>query len=437
MSKIKEITAREILDSRGQPTVEADVILTTGEIGRASVPSGASTGSREALEKRDGDEKRYLGKGVLNAVAFIRNDLNNALHNFEVTHQSELDATLIELDGTANKEKFGANALLAVSLASAKAAAQYQKKPLYAYLSQRTSYVLPVPMMNIINGGAHADNNLDFQEFLIMPIGLPTYSDALRAGVEIFQCLKQLLKANKYNTNVGDEGGFAPDLPNQETACDLILEAIVKAGYQPEQEISLALDVASSEFYHDGAYHVAGQKFSAEALTDYLAGFVKKYPIISIEDGMAEDDWLGWRHLTNQLGATVQLVGDDLFVTNTLFLQKGIDEHVANAILIKPNQIGTLTETLAAIELGKQAHYNTIISHRSGETEDTTIADIAVATNAGQIKTGSLCRTDRIAKYNQLLRIEAALKNKCVYAGKSIFANLANTFERCAMKKFA
>ena len=426
MSQIKEIKAREILDSRGNPTVEAEVILTTGEVGSAAVPSGASTGSREALELRDHDEKRYLGKGVLQAVYAIRQDLSKALKGFEVTHQAEIDNLMIELDGTENKAKYGANALLAVSLAVAKAAASYRKEPLYQYLGNQAACVLPVPMMNIINGGAHADNNLDFQEFMILPVGAPTFSDALRAGAEIFHHLKRLLKAKKYNTNVGDEGGFAPDLPNQEAACEFILAAISEAGYVAGKDICLGLDVASNELYRDGKYHLSGEKrvLSREEFIDYLAHFVDQYPIISIEDGMAEDDWEGWAELTKRLGNRVQLVGDDLFVTNTLLLQKGIKQHVANAILIKPNQIGTLTETLAAIHLAKSVNYNTIISHRSGETEDTCIADLAVGTNAGQIKTGSLCRTDRVAKYNQLLRIEEALGNRGKYAGQRVFAKL-------------
>lgn len=426
MPHIKEIKAREILDSRGNPTVEAEVILTTGELGRAAVPSGASTGSREAIEQRDKDTKRYMGKGVLYAVSFIRNDLSKALKGFDVTNQRELDDALIALDGTANKEKFGANALLAVSLAAAKAAAESQRKPLYDYLGGLSHYLLPIPMMNIINGGAHADNNIDFQEFMILPVSMPTFSEAVRAGTEVFHHLKQLLKAKKYNTNVGDEGGFAPDLPSQEAAVELILEAITRAGYRPGKDIYLGFDVASNELYRDGKYHVtdANKPLSAEEFIDYLARFVDRYPIISIEDGMAEDDWDGWEQLTKRLGERVQLVGDDLFVTNTILLQQGIKRHVANAILIKPNQIGTLTETLAAIQMAKDAGYNTIISHRSGETEDTTIADIAVATNAGQIKTGSLCRTDRVAKYNQLLRIEEQLGNKGKFAGEAVFNKL-------------
>lgn len=424
MSQIKNIKAREILDSRGNPTVEAEVILTTGEMGRAAVPSGASTGSREALEQRDKDKNRYLGKGVLQAVAFIRQDLAKALQGFEVTHQQEIDDVLIALDGTVNKEKYGANALLAVSLAVAKAAAASCKLPLYQYLGRHSHYLLPVPMMNIINGGAHADNNIDFQEFMILPLGLPTFSEAVRAGTEVFHHLKQLLKTKHYNTNVGDEGGFAPDLPSQEAAVELILTAITKSGYQPGKEIALGFDVASNELYREGKYHLTAEKrtLSATEFVDYLTRFVDQYPIISIEDGMAEDDWEGWEILTAKLGSRIQLVGDDLFVTNTTLLQKGIGQHIANAILIKPNQIGTLSETLAAIEMAKTAKYNTIISHRSGETEDTTIADLAVATNAGQIKTGSLCRTDRVAKYNQLLRIEEQLGSAGTYAGVKVFA---------------
>ena len=426
MSQIKEIVAREILDSRGNPTVEADVLLTTGEMGRAAVPSGASTGSREALELRDHDPKRYMGKGVTKAVTFIRKEIASALNGMDVTQQKKIDETLLSLDGTKNKEKLGANALLAVSLAVAKAAAESRKEPLFQYLESQSTYLLPVPMMNIINGGAHADNNLDFQEFMILPVGLPTFSDALRAGTEVFHHLKQLLKTKHYNTNVGDEGGFAPDLPNQAAAAELILEAVVRAGYRPEKEFYLGLDVASNELYRNGHYHLSGENrtLSREEFVEYLAHFVDQYPIISIEDGMAEDDWDGWLMLTKRLGKHVQLVGDDLFVTNTDLLQKGITQQVANAILIKPNQIGTLSETLAAIQMAKQANYNTIISHRSGETEDTFIADLAVATNAGQIKTGSLCRTDRVAKYNQLIRIEECLGSKGKYASRTVFAKL-------------
>lgn len=423
MTQIKEIRAREIIDSRGNPTVEADVILASGEIGRAAVPSGASTGSREALEKRDQDKKRYMGKGVTQAVSFIRHDLSKALKGFDVSKQAEIDDLMLALDGTSNKEKFGANALLAVSLAVAKAAALSKHEALYQSLCKQSTYVLPVPMMNIINGGAHADNNLDIQEFMILPVGVPTFSESLRAGVEIFHQLRQKLKVKKYNTNVGDEGGFAPDLPNQEAALELILEAIVSAGYQPGKEIYLGLDVASNELYKDGKYHLSSENriLSADEFIDYLAKLVDNYPILTIEDGMAENDWEGWSKLSKRLGHRTQLVGDDLFVTNTELLKKGITEHIANAILIKPNQIGTLSETMAAIQMAKNAKYNTVISHRSGETEDTTIADLAVATNAGQIKTGSLCRTDRVAKYNQLLRIEEELGSQGKYAGASVF----------------
>lgn len=426
MSAIKEIKAREILDSRGNPTVEAEVITESGVKGWAAVPSGASTGSREAVERRDKDDKRYLGKGVQEAVNFINNDINKALNGKDVTDQKNLDQVMIDLDGTDNKERLGANALLAVSLAAAKAGARCQNKPLYAYLGTHDKYLLPVPMMNIINGGAHADNNVDFQEFMILPVGLPTFSEALRAGVEVFHALRGRLKSKSYNTNVGDEGGFAPDLPNQEAAVELILHAIQDAGYKAGQEICLGLDVASSEFYKDGRYHLesTGQELNTAEFIDYLAKFVSDYPIVSIEDGLAENDWQGWEKLTSALGGKVQLVGDDLFVTNTSILSKGINEKIANSILIKPNQIGTLTETLAAIQMAKDAGYTTVISHRSGETEDTTIADIAVGTNAGQIKTGSLCRTDRVAKYNQLIRIEELLADKGQYAGWDAFAAL-------------
>lgn len=428
MSQIASIKAREILDSRGNPTVEAEVQLNTGEIALASVPSGASTGSMEALEARDKNENRFMGKGVLQAVSLINNDLAKALKGFEVTHQQEIDEVMIALDGTSNKSKLGANAILAVSLAVAKAGALALKKPLYMYLCQQSSYLLPVPMMNIINGGAHADNNLDFQEFMILPAGLPTFSDAVRAGTEVFHHLKELLKKKSYNTNVGDEGGFAPDLPNQEAAFELILAAILKAGYEPQKEIFLGLDIASNELFKNGEYHLPSENkiLSSEKFIDYLDYFVRNYPVISIEDGMAEEDWDGWVSLTSRLGQHVQIVGDDLFVTNSQRLQKGIDLGAANAILIKPNQIGTLSETLATIHLAKTHHFNTIISHRSGETEDTTIADLAVAVNAGQIKTGSLCRTDRVAKYNQLLRIEEQLGQSGKYAGLSVFDTLKN-----------
>lgn len=426
MSVIKEIKAREILDSRGNPTVEADVILSSGVMGRAAVPSGASTGSREAVELRDQDKKRYLGKGVQKAVNFIRQDINKALAGKEVTEQSQLDAIMIKLDGTENKSHLGANAILAVSLAAAKAAANFRNEPLYQYLGTHNEYLLPVPMMNIINGGAHADNNIDFQEFMILPVGAPTFSDALRAGTEVFHHLKALLKAKNYNTNVGDEGGFAPDLPSQETAVEFILEAITKAGYQTGKDICLGFDVASNELFDNGFYRLDGlnRRLSCDEFIDYLAHFVEQYPVISIEDGLAENDWDGWKKLSAKLGKKVQLVGDDLFVTNTQLLQRGITEKIANAILIKPNQIGTLTETLAAINMAKAAHYATVISHRSGETEDAVIADIAVATNAGQIKTGSLCRTDRMAKYNQLLRIEERLGRHGKYAGWEVYSRL-------------
>lgn len=420
--QIKEIKAREILDSRGNPTVEADVILNSGVMGRAAVPSGASTGSKEALELRDGDN-RYAGKGVRKAVNFIREDLAKALKGMDVTQQTDIDNKLLALDGTANKERFGANALLAVSLAVARAAAESRHQPLYQYLHTGKQYLLPVPMMNIINGGAHADNNLDFQEFMIMPLSMPTFSEALRAGAEVFQALKSLLKKSNYNTNVGDEGGFAPDLPNQEAAVELILEAITKAGYKPKTDICIAFDIASNELYQNGKYVLdSGKKvLSADQFIDYLESFVKQYPVVSIEDGMAEDDWSGWEKLTQRLGSSVQLVGDDVFVTNPSLLGRGIKQHVANAILIKVNQIGTLTETLAAIDMARKANYNIVISHRSGETEDTTIADIAVGTSAGQIKTGSLSRSDRVAKYNQLLRIEEQLGSNGKYAGWDIF----------------
>jgi enolase len=423
--QISEIRAREILDSRGNPTVEADVILKDGTLGRASVPSGASTGSREAIEMRDGVKNRYLGKGVQAAVAAITNVIQPALIGKNVFEQAALDQCMNQLDGTPNKATLGANAILAVSLACAKAAANVKHEALYYYLGGEAANVLPVPMMNIINGGAHADNNIDFQEFMILPVGAPSFSEALRAGTEVFHALKSLLKAKSFNTNVGDEGGFAPDLPNQDVAVEMILEAITKAGYQPGRDVLLGLDVASNELYRDGHYHLTGQAkpLSSAGFIDYLTHFVDRYPVITIEDGLAENDWSGWQLLTQQLGKRVQLVGDDLFVTNTELLQQGINTQTANAILIKPNQIGSLTETLAAIALAKKHGYNTIISHRSGETEDTSIADIAVATNAGQIKTGSLCRTDRVAKYNQLLRIESALGSRAKYAGRAVFAH--------------
>ncbi|MBS0358263.1 MAG: phosphopyruvate hydratase [Proteobacteria bacterium] len=410
MSKIQSIHAREILDSRGNPTVEAEVFLQSGAMGRACSPSGASTGSHEALELRDQDPKRYGGKGVLKAVENIRGEIQKTLIGMDASEQSQLDHCLIELDGTSNKGRLGANALLAVSLAVAKAAANDKKIPLYQYLKTR-DYSLPIPMMNILNGGAHADNNLDIQEFMIMPIGASNFHEALRYGAEVFHALKSLLKSRNLNTAVGDEGGFAPNLSSHEAAIAIIMEAIEKAGFSVGKDISLALDVASSEFYKNGYYELKSEnkKLTSEAFVDYLEQWVKQYPIVSIEDGLAENDWAGWKLLSDRLGNKIQLVGDDLFVTNTELLQRGISEGIANSILIKLNQIGTLTETLSAIRLAQTSGYHTVISHRSGETEDTTIADLAVATGAGQIKTGSLCRTDRVAKYNQLLRIEEAL----------------------------
>lgn len=428
MSQIKKITALEIIDSRGNPTVEAEVLLVNGQTGRAAVPSGASTGSREALELRDKDPKRYLGKGVLKAVAAINGEISQALAGFSVAEQQKIDETLIALDGTQNKARFGANATLAVSLAVAKAAAADQHLPLYRYLGGQGPFSLPVPMMNIINGGAHADNNLDIQEFMILPVGAPSFAEAVRYGVEVFQTLKHVLHEQGLNTSVGDEGGFAPNLPNHEAAIEVILKAIEKAGFQAGKDIFLGLDVAATEFYRNNQYHFAAEKksLSAEQLVDYLAKFVDNYPVLTIEDGMSEGDWHGWKLLTERLGKKIQLVGDDIFVTNTEILQEGITNKVANAILIKPNQIGTLTETLAAIQMAKKARYNTIISHRSGETEDMTIADLAVATNAGQIKTGSLCRSDRVAKYNQLLRIAMQLGDQAHYAGRAVFSHFSN-----------
>lgn len=424
MSIIKAIKAREIIDSRGNPTVEADVILDTGVLGRAAVPSGASTGSREALELRDHDPKRYLGKGVLTAVANIESKIRPALIGQRIEDQQHIDQLMLALDGTENKSQIGANAILAVSLAVAKAAALDHHVSLYRYLGGGDGpFVMPVPMMNIINGGAHADNNVDIQEFMIMPVGAASFSEALRYGAEVFHALKKLLKQQGFSTAVGDEGGFAPDLSSNQAAIDIILQAIDHAGFKVGIDIYLALDIASSEFYKDGKYHLEseGRQLNSKAFADYLAGWVKQYPIISIEDGMAEGDWEGWAYLTQLLGKQAQLVGDDLFVTNAKILQQGINQGIANAILIKLNQIGTLTETLQAIGLARQAGYASIISHRSGETEDTTIADLAVATAAGQIKTGSLCRTDRIAKYNQLLRIEAELGVSAHYAGRKAF----------------
>jgi enolase len=422
MSEIVDIRGREILDSRGNPTVEADVITADGAIGRAVAPSGASTGSREALELRDGDKSRYLGKGVLKAVANIAGELNENISGIEVSDQEAIDSKMIELDGTENKDRLGANAMLAVSLAAAHAAAQESAQPLYRYLSSGP-YRMPVPMMNIINGGAHADNSVDIQEFMILPTGATSIREAIRYGAEVFHSLKSVLKGRGLNTAVGDEGGFAPDLPSNEGAVEVIMEAIEKAGFKLGSDMHLGLDVASSEFYKDGMYDLEseGRKFDAAGFVDYLAALVDQYPIISIEDGMDESDWEGWKLLTEKLGDRVQLVGDDLFVTNTKILQRGIDENIANSILIKFNQIGTLTETMQAINMAHDAGFSAVVSHRSGETEDTTIADLVVAANTGQIKTGSLCRSDRVAKYNQLMRIEDQLGSDAVYAGMGAF----------------
>lgn len=428
--QIKDIIAREILDSRGNPTIEADVILADGTIGRAAAPSGASTGSREALELRDGDKARYLGKGVKKAVANVNSEIRSSLIDMDVTDQQKIDNKLIELDGTENKAKLGANATLAVSLAVAHAGAKAKKVPLYQYIANlrnQTSLSMPVPMMNILNGGAHADNTVDIQEFMIEPVNFTSFGEALRAGTEVFHSLKSVLKAQGLNTAVGDEGGFAPNLRSNEEAITVILKAIEQAGYKAGKDIYLALDCASSEFYKNGQYILAGESnkaFSSEGFADYLANLVSQYPIISIEDGLDESDWDGWAYLTQKLGDKVQLVGDDLFVTNPKILQEGIDKKIGNAILIKFNQIGTLSETLDAIYLAKQHGYATVISHRSGETEDSTIADLAVGTSAGQIKTGSLCRSDRVAKYNQLLRIEQMVTAS--YRGTEEFIGLRN-----------
>jgi enolase len=426
MSSIVDVVAREILDSRGNPTVEADVLIESGVMGRAAVPSGASTGSREALELRDKDATRYGGKGVLQAVENINTEISEAIMGLDATDQSFIDRTLIELDGSENKGRLGANALLAVSMAVAKAAAEESGLPLYRYFGGSGAMQMPVPMMNVINGGAHANNSLDMQEFMIVPVGAPSFRDALRCGAEVFQSLKKLLESKGLSTTVGDEGGFAPSLPNHEAAIQFILEAIDKAGYQPGADVVLALDCASSEFFRDGRYVLEGEgmQLSPGEFADFLSTWADKYPIISIEDGMAESDWEGWRGLTERLGRRVQLVGDDLFVTNTKILREGIQLGIANSILIKVNQIGTLTETFAAIEMAKRAGYTAVISHRSGETEDTTISDIAVGTNALQIKTGSLSRSDRVAKYNQLLRIEEDLGDGTTYPGREAFYQL-------------
>lgn len=426
MSKIRQVIGREIIDSRGNPTVEADVILDSGILGRAAVPSGASTGSREAVELRDADARRYLGKGVLHAVAHVNGEIRNAVVGMEVGEQAEIDRTLIELDGTENKGRLGANALLAVSLAAARAAAAQNGVALYRHLQPQGPYLFPVPMMNILNGGAHADNNVDIQEFMVLPTGAPSIAEAIRCGAEVFHSLKEVLKGRGLNTAVGDEGGFAPDLRSNEEAIEVIMEAIARAGYHAGKDIHLALDVASSEFYKDGLYHLASEDkhLDASAFAAYLEEWVERYPIISIEDGMEESDWDGWKHLTERLGQRCQLVGDDLFVTNTRILKEGIDKGIANSILIKVNQIGTLTETLDAIRMAHDAGYSSVVSHRSGETEDSTIADLAVATTATQIKTGSLSRSDRVAKYNQLLRIAEEVGAEGAYPGLAAFPHL-------------
>ncbi|HJV82118.1 MULTISPECIES: phosphopyruvate hydratase [Oxalobacteraceae] len=426
MSAIVDIIGREVIDSRGNPTVECDVLLESGVMGRAAVPSGASTGSREAIELRDGDKSRYLGKGVLKACENINTEISEAIMGLDANEQAFLDRTLIDLDGTDNKARLGANATLAVSMAVAKAAAEESGLPLYRYFGGSGAMQMPVPMMNVINGGAHADNNLDLQEFMIIPVGAPSFREAIRYGAEVFHTLKKILHDKKLTTAVGDEGGFAPSVDNHEAAIKLILQAIEQAGYEPGTQIALGLDCAASEFYKDGKYHLDGEGLvlTSGDFTNLLSTWCDKYPIISIEDGMAENDWEGWATLTNALGKKVQLVGDDLFVTNTKILREGIQKNIANSILIKINQIGTLTETFAAIEMAKRAGYTAVISHRSGETEDATIADIAVGTNALQIKTGSMSRSDRMAKYNQLLRIEEDLGDIASYPGRSAFYNL-------------
>ena len=422
MTAILDITAREILDSRGNPTVEVDVTLEDGAFGRAAVPSGASTGAHEAMELRDGDKSRYMGKGVLKAVAAVNGEIYEALADMEGTDQLAIDKAMIDLDGTPNKARLGANAILGVSLAVAKAAAESSGLPLYRYVGGASARTLPVPMMNIINGGVHADNPIDFQEFMVMPVGAASFKEALRCGAEIFHTLKSALKKAGHNTNVGDEGGFAPNLPSAEAALDFVMKSIEQAGYKPGQDVFLATDCAATEFFKNGAYVYEGEGVtrSIKEQAVYLAKLAKDYPIISIEDGLSEDDWDGWKQVTDLIGKTHQLVGDDLFVTNTKRLQKGIKEHIANSILVKVNQIGSLSETLEAVEMAHKAGYTAVMSHRSGETEDSTIADLAVATNCGQIKTGSLARSDRLAKYNQLLRIEEELGGQAVYAGRSI-----------------
>ncbi|MBL8257494.1 enolase [Pseudoxanthomonas japonensis] len=426
MTNIAKIHAREILDSRGNPTLEAEVTLEDGSFGRAMVPSGASTGTKEAVELRDGDKTRYLGKGVRKAVENVNTTIATALKGFDAADQEGLDRRLIDLDGTENKGRLGANALLGVSMANAHAVAASKKVPLWQHLANGNDVTLPVPMMNIINGGAHADNNVDFQEFMVLPVGFDSFAESLRAGTEIFHSLKSVLKGHGLSTAVGDEGGFAPDFRSNVEALDTILEAIGKAGYTAGEDVLLGLDVASSEFFDNGKYHLVGEnkRLTSDQFVDFLADWAAQYPIITIEDGLAEDDWAGWKLLTDRIGSKVQLVGDDLFVTNPKIFKEGIESGTANAILIKVNQIGTLTETLEAIAMAAKANYAAVVSHRSGETEDTTIADIAVATTATQIKTGSLCRSDRVAKYNQLLRIEEALGSKARYAGRNAFVSL-------------
>lgn len=426
MAEIVNVRASEVLDSRGNPTVEAEVVLASGVVGSAMVPSGASTGEREAIELRDGDKSRYLGKGVLKAVEFVNSEIREAVVGMDAADQIALDKKMIELDGTENKARLGANAILGVSMAAAHAAAKEGNVPLYRYLNTSDEFVLPVPMMNIINGGSHADNSVDLQEFMILPVGAPTFREAIRYGAEVFHNLAKVLKAKGLATTVGDEGGFAPNLSSNEEAIEVILEAIEKAGYKAGEDIYLGMDAASSEYFKDGQYDLAseGRKFNSNEMTDFFVDWVEKYPIISIEDGMDENDWEGWKTHTDKLGGKIQLVGDDLFVTNPKILKEGIEKGIGNSILIKVNQIGTLTETLEAINTAKDAGYSAVVSHRSGETEDTTIADLVVATGTGQIKTGSLSRSDRIAKYNRLMKIEDELGDKAVYAGRSAFKML-------------
>jgi enolase 1/2/3 len=426
MSAIVDVIAREILDSRGNPTVEADLLLESGVMGRAAVPSGASTGEKEAIELRDGDKQRYAGKGVLKAVEYVNTEIAEAIIGLDAAEQTFIDQTMVELDGTENKSRLGANAILAVSMAVARAAAEESGLPLYRYLGGSGKMSMPVPMMNVINGGAHANNNIDMQEFMIIPVGAPSFREAVRYGAEVFQALKKLIDKKGMPTTVGDEGGFAPNLPNNEAALKLIVEAIETAGYIPGQDVTIGLDCASSEFYKDGLYHLGSEKLklTSAQFVDYLANWTDKYPLISIEDGMSEHDWNGWKLLTKRLGKNIQIVGDDVFVTNTKIFSEGIRQGLANSILIKINQIGTLTETFAAIEMAKRAGYTAVISHRSGETEDSTIADIAVATNVMQIKTGSMSRSDRMAKYNQLLRIEEDLGDTASYPGRDAYYQL-------------